>query len=103
MKEESPRFSAGECQSTRPCGIAEVATSYWEKEVMGGMEAVGVLIVEDDDATREVLTELLEDVGYRVFIASNGKPALEWLRTHPEGLVVLLDLMMPGMDGYALL
>ena len=63
----------------------------------------GVLIVEDDDSIREVLTELLEDVGYVVFIAHNGRVALERLRSHPEGLVVLLDLIMPDMDGYCLL
>lgn len=63
----------------------------------------GVLIVEDDEPTREVLADLLTDAGYAVLTAPNGKPALERLRTHPMGLVVLLDLMMPEMDGYALL
>ena len=67
------------------------------------MGATSILIVEDDDSTRAILSELLEDAGYRVFTAPDGQPALERLRTHPEGLVVLLDLMMPGMDGYALL
>ena len=38
-----------------------------------------------------------------MWTATNGQPALERLRTHPTGLVVLLDLMMPEMDGYALL
>jgi CheY-like chemotaxis protein len=41
--------------------------------------------------------------GYTVFVAPDGKPALERMRTHPAGLVVLLDLMMPGMDGCAVL
>jgi CheY-like chemotaxis protein len=67
------------------------------------MRGVEVLIVEDDDAIRAVLAALLEDAGYTVFMAPDGRPALERLRTHPEGLVVLLDLNMPGMDGYALL
>jgi CheY-like chemotaxis protein len=67
------------------------------------MRGVEVLIVEDDDAIRAVLAALLEDAGYTVFMAPDGRPALERLRTHPEGLVILLDLNMPGMDGYALL
>jgi CheY-like chemotaxis protein len=67
------------------------------------MEVISVLIVEDDDATRELLTELLEDAGYSVFTAANGKPALDLVRTHQKGLVVLLDLWMPEMDGYAFL
>jgi CheY-like chemotaxis protein len=62
-----------------------------------------VLIVEDDQPTREVLAELLQEAGYSVFTAPDGRPALERLRAHPAGLVVLLDLMMPGMDGYAFL
>ena len=67
------------------------------------MRTQQILIVEDDEPIRELLAELLREVGYRVFTAPDGKPALERLCTHPEGLVVLLDLMMPGMDGYALL
>lgn len=64
---------------------------------------VGILVVEDDQATREEVVEFLQDAGYTVYEAPDGLPALERLRTHPEGLVVLLDLMMPGMDGYAVL
>ena len=67
------------------------------------MRTPGVLVVEDDEPTREVLTELLQEAGYTVFTAPDGQPALERLRTHPEGLVVLFDLWMPGVDGYALL
>jgi two-component system response regulator FlrC len=67
------------------------------------MAAVGILVVEDDQEIREVTVEFLQDAGYTVYEAPDGKPALERLRTHPEGLVVLLDLWMPGMDGYAVL
>ena len=67
------------------------------------MATAGVLIVEDDEMTREVLAEFLESEGYSVFQAPDGRPALERLRTHLAGLVVLLDLMMHGMDGYAVL
>ena len=67
------------------------------------MRAPSVLIVEDDETIRELLANLLQEEGYTVFTAPDGQPALERLRTHPSSLVVLLDLMMPGMDGYALL
>lgn len=67
------------------------------------MSTRGVLIVEDDESTREILVDLLADAGYVVYQAPNGKPALERLRSHPEGLVVLLDLMMPGVDGLQVL
>jgi CheY-like chemotaxis protein len=67
------------------------------------MRAPSVLIVEDDETIRELLAKLLQEEGYTVFMAPDGQAALERLRTHPSSLVVLLDLMMPGMDGYALL
>ena len=66
------------------------------------MAPPGTLLVEDDDL-RAVTAEFLRDMDSTVYEAPDGKPALERLRTHPEGLVVLLDLMMPEMDGYAVL
>ena len=67
------------------------------------MAKASILIVEDDDEIRGLIAEYLQDAGYTVYIAPDCKPALERLRTHPEGLLVLLDLMMPGMDGVAVL
>jgi CheY-like chemotaxis protein len=58
-----------------------------------------VLVVEDDYAIRETLRELLEDEGYRVMWASNGKEALARLHERAPR-VILLDLMMPVMDGW---
>jgi CheY-like chemotaxis protein len=58
-----------------------------------------VLVVDDDDGVRESLRWILEDEGYTVYEAPDGKPALERLRDHPNGMVVLIDLNMPGMDG----
>lgn len=62
-----------------------------------------VLVVDDDADTRQVLHALLEDTGYAVFLAPDGEPALQRLREHPRGMVVLLDLNMPGVDGAAVL
>jgi CheY-like chemotaxis protein len=59
-----------------------------------------VLVVEDDHAIRESLTELLEDEGYQVAKATNGQEALEVLARVGPPCVILLDLMMPVMDGY---
>jgi CheY-like chemotaxis protein len=60
------------------------------------MGKTGVLIAEDDSCIRNLLREYLEAEGYPVFEAATGKLALEQLRAHPEGLVVLLDLLMPA-------
>lgn len=58
-----------------------------------------VLVVEDDAVIRQTLREILEDEGYVVYEAPDGRPALARLRESKESLVVLLDLNMPGMDG----
>lgn len=67
------------------------------------MAARGVLVVDDDQEVREIVADVLRDAGYTVYEAPDGQPALERLRAHPGSLVVLLDLMMPGLDGYAVL
>jgi CheY-like chemotaxis protein len=58
-----------------------------------------VLVVDDDAALRELLRRILEGAGYTVVEAENGRVALERLRTMAPG-VILLDLMMPEMDGF---
>ncbi|MHB8621416.1 MAG: response regulator [Chloroflexota bacterium] len=57
-----------------------------------------VLVVDDDDTIRGFLAELLADEGYRVDTAANGQEALAALQSGRPDLI-LLDLMMPVMDG----
>jgi CheY-like chemotaxis protein len=59
-----------------------------------------VLVVEDDLATREALSLFLAGQGYRVTTAEDGLAALEQLRQPPRPDLILLDLMMPVMDGW---
>src|SRR5579862_6660511 len=58
-----------------------------------------VLVVDDDQAIRETLRMLLDDAGYSVEEAEDGIVALERLRASTRPMVVLLDLMMPLMNG----
>ncbi|HEX6288741.1 MAG TPA: response regulator [Herpetosiphonaceae bacterium] len=60
----------------------------------------GILIVEDDLAIREALTEILEDEGYQVQGAANGQEAIQLLRERTPPCLILLDLMMPVMNGW---
>ena len=62
-----------------------------------------VLVVDDDDAIREVIAEVLRDEGYDVVCAGNGEQALSELRKERRPDLVLLDLMMPVMSGWELL
>lgn len=59
-----------------------------------------ILVIEDDIDIRGILTELLEDSGYEVTEAVNGADALEKLKTDTSFNLILLDLMMPIMDGF---
>jgi signal transduction histidine kinase len=61
-------------------------------------ETVSVLYVEDETATRELVTDMLKKTGYCCFVAENGQEGLELYRRHtPE--IVLSDIMLPVMSG----
>jgi CheY-like chemotaxis protein len=59
-----------------------------------------VLIVEDDRDTREMLERFLELEGFSVMSAPNGLEALQTLQREGRACVILLDLMMPVMNGW---
>src|SRR5215207_7233002 len=60
-----------------------------------------ILIAEDEFSIATLLRDILEDEGYAVVLAQNGQEALEILRTTRPALV-LTDVMMPILDGFAL-
>jgi CheY-like chemotaxis protein len=62
-----------------------------------------VLVVDDDAGQRSCLVELLALSGYRVVVASDGQEALDLLRGGLAPAVIVLDLSMPRMDGWAFL
>ena len=61
-----------------------------------------VLVVDDEVAIVELLAELLADEGHQVQTAYDGRSALSLLRTGLRPAVVITDIMMPGLDGWAL-
>ena len=67
-------------------------------DCLSGMPSV--MIVEDDRDTREMLGRFLELEGFDVRTAANGQLALEALQQEDEPCVILLDLMMPVMNGW---
>ena len=65
-----------------------------------------VLVVDDDSDFRRVMRTILEDAGFTVFEASNGTAAMAQLAQLADGaygMVVLLDLFMPGINGFDVL
>ena len=59
-----------------------------------------VLLVEDEQEIAQTVVELLSDHGYDVVAVRHGEAALNYLRNNPPPRVILLDLMMPVMDGW---
>jgi CheY-like chemotaxis protein len=62
-----------------------------------------VLIVEDEEPIAEALALIVEDAGYAVVIAGHGLAALERVRGGDRPALLITDLMMPRMDGAALI
>lgn len=60
--------------------------------------AYSVLVVDDEQMTRDLLSLMLKPVGYEIFEAEDGLDALQKLVDHVPD-IILLDVMMPNMDG----
>ncbi len=62
-----------------------------------------ILVVEDEIDIRELVVEFLRFAGFNVYGAENGREALDILKSLPQPTLILADLMMPVMDGPALI
>ena len=63
-------------------------------------QVTSILVVEDDEETLHGVSDALREQGYDVFLASNGHDALKQLRAGLRPSVILLDLMMPPLNGW---
>jgi CheY-like chemotaxis protein len=59
-----------------------------------------ILVIEDNAFTRNIMTTVLECEGYPVVAAADGREALEQMRDGQPPALILLDLMMPTMNGW---
>lgn len=59
-----------------------------------------VLVIDDDDDVRESLVDVIQEAGRRAFGAGSAVAALGLLETLPRPCLILLDIMMPGMNGF---
>ena len=80
-----------------PCAVTYNA--YWEQTYV---EIENILVVDDEEAIREVVSTMLESKGYRCIAVQNGRAAQEQIKKVTPDLV-LSDMIMPEMDGIKLL
>ncbi|MFJ9739283.1 HAMP domain-containing protein [Streptomyces sp. NPDC101166] len=94
--------AGGEPQVGRPeqwAPVGQETTRHTHRGIRFGGEKV--LIVDDDIRNVFALTSVLEQHGLSVLYAENGREGIEVLEQHDDVAVVLMDIMMPEMDGYA--
>src|ERR671919_1552093 len=73
---------------------------HGEPSNSSAVDGPAILVVDDDEDSRRILTYGLGSAGYRVLLAENGAAAVEICR-HVLPSLVIMDLAMPEMDGYS--
>jgi adenylate cyclase len=81
----------------------QLGESDWRKMQEKASNINSILIVDDSEQNCGLLNNLLQRKKYDTFVARSGKEALMQLEAHPDIDIVLLDVMMPLMDGYEVL
>ena len=67
---------------------------------MGAGSEPQILLIEDDTDVRNTLADLLHQAGYLVATVEDGRQAMQYLRDHRPPRLMILDLLMPFMDGF---
>ena len=87
----------------RPIHLNDLVRQLKEQVAHSKLNIIGqtanILIVDDDESIRSLLHQELGDAGYNINEASDGKEALERVRTNRPDLIIL-DIMMPEMNGF---
>lgn len=94
-----PDVGNGEARSTAPAVVAPASRNEPGKASVCGK----ILVVDDDPSNRETLCRRLTREGHECREAGEGGEALEILKSQPDFDLVLLDLLMPGVDGWTML
>jgi len=84
--------------SNLPKSKQEIITNLYNKEAI--FHSKKILLVDDDMRNLFALSKILKERDMEIIKAENGKNALEMLELHPDIDLVLMDIMMPEMDGY---
>lgn len=100
---EGSRDPEGSARLFRAEGVDAGADTSGRVSVVPRPPRRTVMVVDDDDAIREALQDVLTDEGYDVIGASDGQEALECLNREKRPSAILVDLWMPVMDGWKFL
>lgn len=82
----------------RPAAQVAADAANVIREILCACAGQPVLVVEDEPVSREVITELLQEIGLQADVARHGREAVEMVR-HKAYPLILMDLQMPGMNG----
>ena len=82
--------------------LVDMQTAPVDRQAQETDECQRILVVDDDDALREIYADSLAGSGYDVRSANDGAAALRLLETGRTPCLMFLDLRMPGMDGWEL-
>jgi signal transduction histidine kinase/ActR/RegA family two-component response regulator len=83
-----------------PAAVSEIESESIPEHIVSGLAGKSVLLVDDDTRNVFALTSALEQFGLNVVQAYNGKDGIEKLEQTPNVDVVLMDVMMPNLDGF---
>lgn len=82
-----------------PCSTSETRPETYTDEVSSGTG--NILLVDDEEVIRVTCSHMLEDMGYTVFLASNGREAVDLIQKGEQKIdVTIMDMIMPVMGGY---
>ena len=87
---------------SKSASVVSFAPSHGPFLADAPLAARHVLVAEDEAMFRDAAVESLRNCGFRVFAAGDGQEALAILKAHPEISLLVSDMRMPNMDGYAL-
>jgi DNA-binding response OmpR family regulator len=74
-----------------------------DQNAVDGAESRTALVVEDDQIIATVVEHLLSRRGFTVEVARDGRQALEFIKAKPKPAIVVLDVMLPYVDGFDLI
>ena len=100
--DEALAETAARLAEAKSASVVSFAPSHGPLLADAPLAARHVLVAEDEAMFRDAAVESLKACGFQVFQAGDGQEALDILKAHPEISLLVSDVRMPNMDGYAL-